>query len=110
MPTKKKSGKPRPRSERLERMDSEIVDVAGAAALLGVSKTAIYGLLKKGELPARKIGKEWRFTRKNLLAYVGQTTTMLPNNPDDLVKAAEKDPAKLRDMLNNGQARVRRRR
>jgi excisionase family DNA binding protein len=107
MAQRKKSGKPRPRSERLERMDSEILDVAGAAALLGVSKTAIYGLLKKGELPGRKIGKEWRFTRKNLLAYVGQATPAPNGNPDDLAKAAQNDPAKLRDMLNKGQARVR---
>jgi excisionase family DNA binding protein len=86
----KKTAKPRPRSERLHQMDSEIVDVAGAAALLGVSKTAIYGLLKKGELPARKIGKEWRFTRKNLLAYVGQATTTPMEDPDELVKAVKK--------------------
>jgi excisionase family DNA binding protein len=107
MPQRKKTGKPRPRAVRLERMDSEILDVAGAAALLGVSKTAIYGLLKKGELPARKIGKEWRFTRKNLLAYVGETTTAPTENPDALVRAIENDPAKVVDMINKGHARVR---
>ena len=107
MPQKKKSGKLRPRSVRLERMDSEILDVAGAAALLGVSKTAIYGLLKKGELPARKIGKEWRFTRKNLLAYVGQATTAPSDNPDEMAKAVIKDRTKLPGMLNKGQARIR---
>ena len=74
---------------------------------LGASKRAIYGLLKKEELPARKIGKEWRFARKNLLAYVGQATTAPSENSDEMVKAVQKDPAKLRDMLNKGQARVR---
>jgi excisionase family DNA binding protein len=103
MPKTKKTAKPRPRSERLHQMDSEIVDVAGAAALLGVSKTAIYGLLKKGELPARKIGKEWRFTRKNLLAYVGSVTTAPSDNVDEMFKAAQ-DRAKLSEMLKQGKA------
>jgi excisionase family DNA binding protein len=83
-------------------MDSEILDVAGAAGLLGVSKTAIYGLLKKGELPARKIGKEWRFTRKNLLAYVGQVTTAPRDDPDELVRVLEKDRTKFTDLYKQG--------
>jgi hypothetical protein len=41
------------------------------------------------------------------LAYVGQATLAPNGNPDDLAKAAQNDPAKLRDMLNKGQARVR---
>ena len=107
MPAKKKTGMPRPRSERLRTMDDEILDVEGAAAMLGVSKTAVYGLLKKGELPGRKIGKEWRFTRKNLLAYVGDVETAPSPDPDALAKAAQSDPAVLRELMNTGRARVR---
>jgi excisionase family DNA binding protein len=37
-------------------MDKEIVDVEGAATLLGVSTTTIYNLARKGEIPATRIG------------------------------------------------------
>jgi excisionase family DNA binding protein len=51
-------------------MDKEIVDVEGAATLLGVSTTTIYNLARKGEIPATRVGREWRFARANLIAWV----------------------------------------
>jgi len=48
-------------------MDKEILDVEGAAILLGVSPTTIYNLARKGEIPATRVGREWRFARSNLL-------------------------------------------
>lgn len=83
-----------PREARIARMDVEILDVTGAAELLGVSKKSVYGLIRKGVLPARKVGKEWRFARRNLINWVadGQGTAhaandhaldmMLKNNPN----------------------------
>ena len=82
------------REARIQMMDEEILDVAGAAELLGVSKKAVYGLLKKGDMPARKVGKEWRFSRKNLINWVanaenldtgntaGNITDILKNSPN----------------------------
>ena len=54
---------------RLALMDKEILDVEGAATLLGVS-TTIYHLARKGELPATRVGREWRFSRTNLIQWV----------------------------------------
>jgi excisionase family DNA binding protein len=51
-------------------MDKEILDVEGAAILLGVSTTTLYNLARKGEIPATRVGREWRFARSNLLQYV----------------------------------------
>ena len=48
-------------------MDKEILAVEGAAILLGVSTTTIYNLARKGEIPATRVGREWRFARSNLL-------------------------------------------
>ena len=48
-------------------VDKEILDVEGAAILLGVSTTTIYNLARKGEIPATRVGREWRFARSNLL-------------------------------------------
>ena len=46
------------RWQRLAMMDKEILDVTGAATLLGVSTTTIYNLARKGEIPATRVGAE----------------------------------------------------
>lgn len=60
----------RSREERLALMDKEILDVEGAAAILGVSSTTIYNLARKGAIPATRVGREWRFARKNLVDWI----------------------------------------
>jgi excisionase family DNA binding protein len=51
-------------------MDKEILDVEGAADVLGVSKTTIYKLARDGILPATRVGREWRFSRTNLVDWI----------------------------------------
>ena len=60
----------RTREDRIAEMDREILDVQGAATLLGVSKTTIYKLAQAGSLPAARVGKEWRFSRRNLIEWI----------------------------------------
>jgi len=43
---------------------SENITVGVAAEILGVSNTAIHGMLKRGEIPgAKRIGSWWRIPR-----------------------------------------------
>jgi excisionase family DNA binding protein len=58
------------RWQRIAMMDREILDVEGAATLLGVSTTTIYNLVRKGDIPATRVGREWRFARTNLIQWV----------------------------------------
>ena len=51
-------------------MDPAILDVKGAAALLGVSTTTIYTLARTGKLPATRVRREWRFARHRLIEWV----------------------------------------
>jgi excisionase family DNA binding protein len=46
------------RWQRLAMMDKELLDVEGAATLLGVSTTTIYNLARKGEIPATRVGRD----------------------------------------------------
>ncbi len=48
----------------------EILDVAGAAALLKVSVNSIYYLLERGKIPARRVGKGYRFLKSALLTWL----------------------------------------
>ena len=50
---------------------SEILTVKEAAALLKTSRQQIRRMFQNGELPAVKVGREWRISRNALLDYLG---------------------------------------
>jgi excisionase family DNA binding protein len=62
------------RAERIAAMDEEILDIEGAARVLGVSTRTVYTLARKGEIPAMRIGREWRFARRNLVEWVANSS------------------------------------
>jgi len=51
--------------------DPEILNIEEAARLLGVSVKTFNKVLHSQELPARKIGREWKFSRQALIDWVG---------------------------------------
>lgn len=51
--------------------DRDILNVDEAAALLGVSVKTFNKVLHSEDLPARKIGREWKFSRQHLIEWVG---------------------------------------
>ena len=51
--------------------DREILNIEEAAALLGVSIKTFNKVLHTEERPARKIGREWKFSRRALINWVG---------------------------------------
>ncbi|MCX5724471.1 MAG: helix-turn-helix domain-containing protein [Nitrospirae bacterium] len=46
--------------------DSEILTVMDVALFLRVPKSTVYKLARNGKLPASKIGKHWRFLRRDI--------------------------------------------
>ena len=65
----------------------EILDVEQAAALLGVSVKTFNKVLHSQDLPARKIGREWKFSRRALIAWVGSGRSV------DFYKEAGDEPS-----------------
>jgi excisionase family DNA binding protein len=57
---------------QIEQLDSakeveiEILTVMDVACFLRVPKSTVYKLARVGELPATKIGKHWRFLRRDI--------------------------------------------
>ncbi len=47
-------------------MEETILTIEEAAALLKVSKSTLYKLVESGRVPARKLGRRWRFSRVDL--------------------------------------------
>jgi len=48
----------------------EVLTVADAAALLQVEEEVVERLAADGELPGRRIGEQWRFTRQAILDWL----------------------------------------
>ena len=66
------------RSEWSVRMmtESPLVDVPSAAACLSVSESTVRRLLKSGDLPARRVGRQLRFETAVLLSYSAPVETL----------------------------------
>ena len=49
----------------------DILNIDEAAELLGVSVKTFNKVLHSEDMPARKIGREWKFSRRALIEWVG---------------------------------------
>ncbi|AZR73103.1 hypothetical protein BBF96_06720 [Anoxybacter fermentans] len=54
----------------------EILLVEEVAEYLRVNKQTIYNLLRQGQLPAKKIGGQWRFHKKAIDDYLTAQDTV----------------------------------
>lgn len=52
--------------------EKEVLNLEEASNLLGVSTKTLQKILREEEIPARKIGREWRFSRIALLKWLAQ--------------------------------------
>ena len=55
-------------------VDDEVLDLKGAAKLLKVSVSTVSVLARRGEIPGRRLGSAWRFTRKSLLEAMAKSS------------------------------------
>lgn len=69
--------------------DREILNIEEAAALLGVSVKTFNKVLHSSNLPARKIGREWKFSRQALIDWVGTGNSMDYYRDGDRAKGAD---------------------
>ena len=50
----------------------EVLTLEELAAFLKVSETTAYALVRGGELPGRKVGREWRFLKARVVDWLMQ--------------------------------------
>ena len=51
-------------------MDCEILTVMEVARFLRVPKSTVYKLARLGHLPGSKVGKHWRFLRRDVQGWI----------------------------------------
>ncbi len=71
-------------------MEEAILTLDEAVAYLKVPKSTLYKLLEAGRIPARKIGRRWRFTRVDLEAWMRSSHDGVS---EDQVAGAGRGPA-----------------
>lgn len=71
----------------------EVMTVADLAAYLQVATKTIYGLANAGEIPAAKVGEQWRFKRSLIDQWVEARSLQNYTGPDlgDPDKVKEED-------------------
>lgn len=67
-------------------MDKEILTMEDAAELFNVSIKTFIKLLKEEKVPARKIGREWRFSRTALINWLSSGDSMSYSSSEGEVK------------------------
>ena len=73
----------------------DILDIEGAAELLGISQKTFNKVLHSQDMPGRKIGREWKFSRRALIEWVGSGRSRdFYNKEDEGESDAEVTPAK----------------
>lgn len=82
-----------------ESPDREILNIEEAAQLLGVSVKTFNKVLHSQRIPARKIGREWKFSRQALIDWVGSgfsdnfyKESSSNSSSDNGAKAREQEP------------------
>jgi excisionase family DNA binding protein len=55
-------------------MTDEILTVGEVAQLLKVAEKTVYSMAQKGDLPAFKVGGQWRFRRTDLDSWIDVRT------------------------------------
>lgn len=53
-------------------LGNEVLTIRDVAALLKVGEKTVYSMAQTGELPAFKVRGQWRFSRKDIDAWIEQ--------------------------------------
>lgn len=82
-------------------MDSNILNVEQAVEFLGVSEKTLIKLLREEHIPARKIGREWRFSKEALISWLSSGDSCDYINKNDLFQISEDKSDKSINLIND---------
>lgn len=86
----------------------EILNMQEVCELLSVSEKTMIKLLKEENIPARKIGREWRFSKNAIIEWLGSGDSMDYSAQEEggEIYKYEKETSKLLELLDKVHDRV----
>ena len=81
-------------------MDNDVLNLEQAIDFFGVSERTMIKLLREECIPARKIGREWRFSKSALLRWLGEGDSINYLNQTELYRVANDINAQTPDLIN----------
>lgn len=64
----------------MENTQSDILTVDEAAELLKIPRSSVYKLAQQGKIPAKKVGRHWRFHRQTIVDWIRDTKSSSASN------------------------------
>jgi excisionase family DNA binding protein len=64
----------------MEATQSDILTVDEAAELLKIPRSSVYTLAQQGRMPAKKVGRHWRFHRQTIVEWIKGSVSTSTNN------------------------------
>ena len=80
-------------------MDNDVLNLEQAIEFFGVSERTMIKLLREERIPARKIGREWRFSKSALLHWLGEGDSVNYLNQTELYRVAKDTKAEVPRLL-----------
>lgn len=82
-------------------MDDSILNVQQAVDFLGISEKTLIKLLREEHIPARKIGREWRFNKAALLDWLAGGDSLNYINRSDFYRVSADEEGKTAELLED---------
>lgn len=82
-------------------MDNNILNIEQAVEFLGVSEKTLIKLLREEHIPARKIGREWRFSKQALINWLAEGDSYNYINRNELYQISEDTKGKSNKLFED---------
>lgn len=82
-------------------MDNNILNIEQAVEFLGVSEKTLIKLLREEHIPARKIGREWRFSKEALIRWLSAGDSYNYINKAEIYQISADEAGKSEQLLED---------
>ena len=82
-------------------MNNDILNLEQAVEFLRVSEKTLIKLLREEHIPARKIGREWRFSKEALMNWISSGDSFDYINQNELYRISKDMPGNSTVLLDN---------
>lgn len=82
-------------------MDINVLNIEQAMEFLGVSEKTLIKLLREEHIPARKIGREWRFSKQALIEWLSSGDSFNYVNKNEFYQISEDRKGNVLGLFND---------